>query len=114
MDGLEEARWVTVSPDGTHVYVAGSAGAPAIIPECVAQGGAAAAEAAVHVLDHRLDVEQAPTPETRDPHGEPRVGVFVCHCGANIAGVVDVEQLAREATELPHVVHADQSPRDLL
>ena len=33
--------------------------------------------------------------ETRDPGGEPRVGVFVCHCGANIAGVVDPVQPGR-------------------
>ncbi len=35
---------------------------------------------------------------------DPRVGVFVCHCGHNIAGVVDVERVACEATELPGVV----------
>jgi heterodisulfide reductase subunit A len=88
------------------IHVAGSAGAPAIVPECVAQGGAAAAEAAVHVLDHRQDTEEAPPEEIRDPGGEPRVGVFVCHCGANIAGVVDPVELATEARGMPGVVYA--------
>ncbi len=88
------------------IHVAGSAGSPAIVPECVAQGGAAAAEAAVHVLDHRQDTEPAPLKETRDPGGKPRVGVFVCHCGANIAGVVDPVQLAAEAREMPGVAYA--------
>ncbi len=88
------------------VYVAGSAGAPAIIPECVAQGGAAAAEAAVHVLDHRQETEDPRPHETRDPGGPPRVGVFVCHCGANIAGVVDPVKLSDEARALPGVVYA--------
>jgi heterodisulfide reductase subunit A len=88
------------------VYVAGSAGSPAIIPECVAQGGAAAAQAAVHVLDQRRDTDTRPAIAARDWGGEPRVGVFVCHCGANIAGVVDPARLAGEARSLPGVVHA--------
>jgi heterodisulfide reductase subunit A2 len=88
------------------VYVAGSAGAPAIIPECVAQGSAAATESAVHVLDHRQDAEDAPPPQTRDAGGDPRVGVFVCHCGINIAGVVDPVSLVDEALQLPGVVYA--------
>jgi heterodisulfide reductase subunit A len=34
---------------------------------------------------------------------EPRIGVFVCHCGHNIAGVVDVAAVAKMAESLPHV-----------
>lgn len=37
---------------------------------------------------------------------EVRVGVYVCHCGSNIAGVVDVEEVARWAGGLPTVVIA--------
>ncbi len=33
-----------------------------------------------------------------------RIGVYVCHCGSNIAGVVDVEEVARWAEKLPGVV----------
>ena len=36
-----------------------------------------------------------------------RVGVFICHCGTNIAGVVDIEKLKAYAQTLPNVVHAD-------
>ena len=36
----------------------------------------------------------------------PRVGVFVCHCGLNIAGVIDVEALTEYARTLPDVVYA--------
>jgi len=88
------------------VYVAGSAGAPAIIPECVAQGSAAATESSVHVLAHRQTVAERQTAEPVDLSGPPRVGVFVCHCGANISGVVDVQKLAAEAAELPQVAYA--------
>jgi heterodisulfide reductase subunit A len=37
---------------------------------------------------------------------EPRIGVYVCHCGANIAGTVDVAQVAEHASGLPSVVVA--------
>jgi len=36
-----------------------------------------------------------------------RIGVFVCHCGSNIAGTVDVAEIARRALTLKDVVHAD-------
>ncbi|MFQ6058808.1 MAG: 4Fe-4S binding protein [Anaerolineae bacterium] len=37
---------------------------------------------------------------------EPRIGVYVCHCGTNIAGTVDVEGVAEYAASLPGVVIA--------
>jgi len=40
---------------------------------------------------------------------EPRVGVFVCHCGLNIAGIIDVKALAEYARTLPSVVYAEDS-----
>jgi heterodisulfide reductase subunit A len=41
-----------------------------------------------------------------DTNEEPRIGVFVCHCGHNIAGVVDVAAVAEMARHLPHVEFA--------
>jgi len=35
---------------------------------------------------------------------DPRIGVFVCHCGHNIAGVIDVEAVAKMAESLPNVI----------
>jgi heterodisulfide reductase subunit A len=40
---------------------------------------------------------------------EPRIGVFVCHCGKNIGGVVDVVKVAEYAKTLPNVVYASHS-----
>jgi len=40
---------------------------------------------------------------------EPRIGVYVCHCGLNIAGSVDCEEVAKFATTLPHVVLAQDN-----
>ncbi len=37
---------------------------------------------------------------------QPRIGVFICHCGGNISDVVDVERVAREVGKLPGVVHS--------
>jgi heterodisulfide reductase subunit A len=45
-------------------------------------------------------VTNAPT------QGPPRVGVYVCHCGTNIAGIVDVEAVTQFAASLPDVVVA--------
>lgn len=36
-----------------------------------------------------------------------RIGVFVCHCGINIAGTVDVKRVAEEIAKMPEVVHAE-------
>ena len=35
-----------------------------------------------------------------------KIGVFVCHCGKNIAGMVDVEDVAKQAAEMPGVAYA--------
>jgi len=40
---------------------------------------------------------------------EPRVGVFVCHCGRNIAAYVDVAAVVEYAKGLPDVVHAERN-----
>jgi heterodisulfide reductase subunit A len=37
---------------------------------------------------------------------EPRIGVYICHCGLNIAATVDVKEVAEYAKTLPNVVVA--------
>lgn len=44
--------------------------------------------------------------ERQSPAVEPRVGVYVCHCGGNISDQVDVERVAEEASRLPGVTAA--------
>ncbi len=46
------------------------------------------------------------TDSKKSQNEEPRVGVFVCHCGTNIAGVIDVEEAAEYAKKLKGVVYA--------
>lgn len=87
------------------IYVCGSAGGPQVIPDCIAQASAAAARAQVFLTGQRIEIEEEPV-EPVDLSGPPRVGVLVCHCGVNIAGVLDVEGLARSAAAIPEVAVA--------
>ncbi len=93
------------------VYVVGPFGEPKDIPDSVAQASAAAAKVMTGLADSRgtLTVDKE-YPDERDVIGEePRVGVFVCHCGSNIAGVIDVETVAQYALKLPGVVYANDT-----
>jgi len=61
------------------------------------------------IKEHKLE-KTASTEEQDEPsegEEEPRIGVFVCHCGHNIAGTVDVERVAKYASTLPDVVKAE-------
>lgn len=90
------------------IYVCGAAETPKDIPETAIQAGSAAAEASCLLSAGRDTATSRPEPFKEAPmDAEPRVGVFVCHCGTNIAGVVDVEDVTRYASSLSGVGHAD-------
>ena len=40
---------------------------------------------------------------------EPRIGVFICHCGVNIGAVVNVPEVKEYARSLPNVIIADEN-----
>jgi len=90
------------------VYACGAFQSPQDIPETVAQasGAAAAATAGISAARGELLKQQEYPPERDVGAEEPRIGVFVCHCGINIAGVVDVVAVREYARTLPHVVYA--------
>jgi heterodisulfide reductase subunit A-like polyferredoxin len=90
------------------IYVCGAAQGPKDIPGAVQQGSSAAAQATALLADTRGSLVTAPAAHAeRNISGEePCVGVFVCHCGINIAGVVDVEAVAEFAGTLPDVKYA--------
>jgi heterodisulfide reductase subunit A-like polyferredoxin len=91
------------------IYAVGTFREPKDIPESVveASGAAAAAAAEISTARFTLTTEREYPPE-RDVRGEPpRVGVFVCHCGSNIAGFLDVKQVTQYAASLPNVTHAE-------
>ena len=91
------------------VFACGVFAGPKDIPESVMEASGAASCAAVLLAEARgTRVEPKTYPAEEDTRGiEPRIGVFVCHCGINIAGVVDVADAARYASQLPGVVFAE-------
>lgn len=112
--GLQQNEFGFVLPDledpartsAPGVFVCGAVSGPRDIPESVA--GASAAAAGVAALLGGIGEDSPPVAPKqaapRDATGEePRIGVFVCHCGKNIAGVVDVEKVRDYAQTLPRV-----------
>ncbi len=92
------------------IFVSGAFQGPTDIPESVFTASGAGAQCG-EFLDYRrgkLAKERIYPPE-RDVSGEePRIGVFVCHCGANISSVVNVPSTVEYASTLPNVVYAQQ------
>jgi heterodisulfide reductase subunit A len=91
------------------VFVCGAFSAPKDIPESVAQASGAAAKAMSIIATERgkLVTAKEHPPERDVSQEEPRIGVFVCHCGINIGGVVNVPEVVEYAKTLPYVVYAE-------
>ena len=90
------------------IYLAGTFEGPKDIPESVVQASGAAATAMELLADVRgTQVTDKQYPEEKDVAGlASRIGVFVCHCGSNIGGVIDCEKVADYAAGLDNVVFA--------
>ncbi len=89
------------------IFVCGGIESPKDIPETVIQAGAAAAEASILISSARnseIIVEKISDEMPVDK--TPRVGVLVCHCGTNIAGVVDIQKVLEYVKKLPNVSYA--------
>jgi heterodisulfide reductase subunit A len=93
------------------IYVAGPFREPKDIPETVIEASGAAANAARLLSPARntLATVQEYPPERDISQQEARIGVFVCHCGSNIGGYLDVPGVAEYARSLPGVVHAEDN-----
>jgi heterodisulfide reductase subunit A len=93
------------------VFVGGAFQEPKDIPDTVMQASAAAARAMTLLASSRgTQIRTKTYPPERDITDEPpRVGVFVCHCGSNIASVVDVERVVQETKKLPFVTFAEHN-----
>jgi heterodisulfide reductase subunit A-like polyferredoxin len=106
---FDEMQPGTTSRPG--IYVAGAFTGPIDIPESVMSASGAACLAGQSISEARgtLVTEKVYPPETEVAEQEPRVGVFVCRCGSNIARVVDVPAVVEYAKTIPHVVHAEEN-----
>ncbi len=100
---------VTTSKEG--IFTCGTFAGPKDIPQSVVEGSAAAAAVAQLLVQVRgkLAREKVYPKEKNMAPETARTGVFVCHCGSNIASVIDVEAVETYARTLPGVVHVERN-----
>jgi len=108
---METTSFAPVSTNREGVYVTGAMSGPKDIPQSVTEASAAAVVSASALASARGTLaKKRAYPDERDLRGEnPRVGVFVCSCGINIAGVVDVVAVTEYAGTLPHVIYTENN-----
>ncbi len=97
-----EVQGGLVATTRSGIYAAGCASGPKDIPDSVAEGSGAAAMALSHIQERAWP--EPPEVEMITDLEQPKVGVFVCHCGSNIAGVVDIDATVEHARTLPDVI----------
>lgn len=112
LNGYKFCQTNTFSPLETSragVFVCGAFSAPKDIPESVAQASGAASKAMSVIASERGKeiIEKEYPPERDVTKEDPRIGVFVCHCGINIGGVVRVPEVVEYARKMPNVVYAE-------
>jgi heterodisulfide reductase subunit A len=100
-----------VSTSRPGIFASGAFQAPKDIPSSVIESSASAAMAESILADSRWSMTKTKeVPEEIDVRGQfPRIGVFVCKCGTNIAGVLDVPAIAEYARSLPSVVYVEEN-----
>ncbi len=99
----------TIATSREGIFVSGVFQSPKDIPDTVIQSSGAAAAATSIISSARGTLESVNhyPPEKDIMDASPRIGVFVCHCGINIASVVDVKAVSEYAATLTNVVYAD-------
>jgi len=92
------------------IFVSGGFQGPTDIPESVfsASGAGSQCGELLNYRRGRLDEERVYPPERDVAKEEPKIGVFVCHCGANIGRIVNVPSTVEYALTLPNVVYAQE------
>ena len=101
-----------VETDRPGVYVCGAFAGPKDIPDTVTQASGAAAAALCRIGTARgtqVQPREYPPEKELEPGEEPRIGAFICSCGSNIAGVVDVAEVVEYAKGLPGVVYVENT-----
>jgi len=92
------------------IYVCGLFEAPKDIPETMVQASAAAHRASTNLtVSPKKEKDAEAFPPEKDVRGlDPRIGIFVCDCGNNIGGVIDVDEVVKYARGLPGVVSSER------
>ena len=100
---------VSLSKQG--MYVCGVLSDPKDIPSSVIEASAASCEAQVLLTESRGTlIKKKEIPPERNVLGErPKIGVFICHCGINIGGVINIEELKEYTKKLPFVEYVEDN-----
>jgi len=106
---LEVNTFLPVNSSRPGVLACGSLSGPKDIPESVMEASGAASAAAALLGELPMKEIRVEYPPEKDIRGmPPRVGVFVCRCGINIASTVDVPHVVEYVSKLPGVKHAEE------
>jgi len=101
-----EVRGDLIATTKEGIYGCGCSTGPKDIPDSVTEAGAAASNSLNYVTERTWPRELEV--EIIDPTGPPRVGVFLCDCGSNIAGTVNVPEVLEYSMKLDSVAHAER------
>lgn len=113
LDDLGFVHTTTFTPVGTSkpgIFVCGSISGPKDIPESVieASGAASSAGAVLKEFPRKAIMVEHPPEVPIDDGDRPKIGVFVCHCGINIAASVDVAKVVEHAARQPYVAYSQE------
>ncbi|MFX0019259.1 MAG: FAD-dependent oxidoreductase [Promethearchaeota archaeon] len=93
------------------IFVCGTCSGPKDIPETVAEASGAAGKVSSLLSTERntlTTIKEYP-PEVPIENQEARIGVFICHCGINIGGIVNVPEVVEFTKTLPNVVYTEEN-----
>ena len=108
-DGFaQSSSFAPVATSRHGVFACGAFTGPKDIPQSVMEASAASSASAAMLASARntLTKGKSRPDETPVRDSEARIGVFICHCGTNIAGIVDVPSVKEYSETLPNVVYA--------
>lgn len=108
---IQSSSFAPVATSVPGIYGCGVVSGPKDIPQSVMEASAAACAATRNLVTVRnTQVREKSVPKARVVAGErPRLGVFVCDCGINIAGVVRVPEVVAYAKTLPFVEYVEEN-----
>ena len=93
------------------IYTCGTYSGPKDIPETVAEASATAGKVSSLLSTERntLITKKKFPPELSVENQEPRIGAFICQCGINIGGVVDVPEVVKFTKTLTNVIYVEEN-----
>ena len=108
---IKTSTFNPVSTSMPGVYACGVFTGPKDIPHSVMEASAAASAATENIaLARNSQTQSIIKPEERQVEDEsPKIGVFVCNCGTNIGGIIDVPAVAAYASTLPGVAYVEEN-----